>query len=106
MNATDRYLADVIISLERGHQHLERRIELAFGRRNFIIDRLHQRFKVRRLVGHVFLGDAGFGGGVDDGEIELVIVGVELHEKFEHLIDDLLNARVGTIDLIDHDDRF
>ena len=42
---------------------------------------------------------------VDDREVDLVLVGVEVEEQLLHLVDDLGDARVGAVDLVDHEDH-
>ena len=44
------------------------------------------------------------GRAVEDREIELLLAGVERGEQVEHLVDDHRRPRVGTVDLVDHDD--
>ena len=51
-------------------------------------------------------GRACPGVGVDDGELDLLVGGVEVHEQLVDLVDDLGYAGVGPVDLVDdHDDR-
>ena len=45
------------------------------------------------------------GRPVQDREVELLFAGVERREQVEHLVDDFGRARVGTVDLVDDDDR-
>ena len=45
------------------------------------------------------------GVGVDDRELDLLLVGVEVEEQLVDLVDDLLDARVGTVDLVDDEDH-
>jgi hypothetical protein len=40
-----------------------------------------------------------------DGEIELFVIGIEAHEQVEHFVQHFLRAAVGTVDLVDDDDR-
>ena len=42
---------------------------------------------------------------VEDGEAELLFRGVEVDEQVVHLVQHLLHARVGTIDLVDDEQR-
>ena len=42
--------------------------------------------------------------GVEDGEVELMLVGVEVDEEVVDLVEDFLRARVGAVDLVDDDD--
>ena len=43
--------------------------------------------------------------GVDDGEVDLLLVGVEVQEQLVGLVDDLGDARVGAVDLVDDEDH-
>ena len=44
------------------------------------------------------------GVGVEHREPNLVLVGVEVQEQLLDLVDDLGDAGVGAVDLVDHDD--
>ena len=48
---------------------------------------------------------ASLGVGVEDGEIELVLLGVEIDEEVVDLVQNFLRARVGAVNLIDDNDR-
>ena len=48
---------------------------------------------------------AGPGVAVDDGEVDLRLVGVEVEEQLVDLVDDLVDAGVGTVDLVDDQDH-
>ena len=44
--------------------------------------------------------------GVDDGELDLAVVGAEVHEELVDVVHDDRGPRVGAVDLVDgHDDR-
>ena len=43
--------------------------------------------------------------GVDDGEVELGVVGAELEHELEDLVDDLVRTGARTVDLVDDDHR-
>ncbi len=49
--------------------------------------------------------DAGAAAGVEDGEIERLIVRAKLDEQIEHLVEHLVGAGVGAVDLVEDDDR-
>ena len=49
-------------------------------------------------------GEAELGGGVDGGEIELLVRGVKLEEELENHVEHLVRARVFAVDLVDDDD--
>ncbi len=95
---------EIGVGLEQRPQHAE----AAFldGRRGHVLDdeveqRGHAVLRALRLVGHPAL----LGGAVEDREVELLVGGVERGEEVEHLVDDLGDAGVGLVDLVDRDDR-
>ncbi len=45
------------------------------------------------------------GGAVEQREVELRFAGVQRREQIEHFVGDLLRAGVGTVHLVDDDDR-
>ena len=54
--------------------------------------------------------DAGLGAdptrsgvGIEDGKVDLVLVGVEVQEQLLHLVHDLGDTGVGPVDLVDHE---
>ncbi len=90
--------------IDRGDEHLKGAV---FGRRfgDAFRDRLEERLEVVAFVNQLALGDAGFGIGVDDGKIRLLVARSQLDEKIERLVDDDFGARVLSVDLVDDDDR-
>jgi hypothetical protein len=101
--------------VEVGDVRLERRVGVVGRGRDGLDDRAEQRLEVLTVgqapVGRAVHGRAaGLGRGVDDRELELVLVvlGVdhEVHEELVDLVDDLGDAGVGAVDLVDaQDDR-
>ena len=67
-------------------------------------DGFKERLQVGAGRGGVSGGGAGFGHGVEDGELELRFVGVEIDEEVVDLVEDFLRARVGAVDFVDDDD--
>ena len=62
----------------------------------------------RQVVGERFRLEAGAALArvrVDDRELDLLLVGVEVEEELVHLVDDLLDPRVGPVDLVDDEDH-
>ena len=45
------------------------------------------------------------GVGVDDREVDLLVIGIEIHEQLEDFVEDFVDAGIGPVDLVDHDDR-
>ena len=54
----------------------------------------------RRIQG----GGTRPGVGVDDGEVDLVVGRIEIEEEFVGLVDDLGDASIGSVDLVDYQD--
>ena len=105
LDAADADAAHVVVVVDVREQHLRRAVEVALGRRNLADDRLEQRLHIGALFGRVVHRVAVARGGVDDRELELVLVRAELDEQVEHLVDDLQRARARAVDLVDDDDR-
>ena len=102
--------AEVIAVIEIGDEHLEMLVGVGGGRRNLLDDRLVERGHagVAGLVIEMALplldGEAELGRGVDGGEIELLVGGVEFEEKLEDHVEHLVRAGVFAVDLVDDDD--
>ena len=59
-------------------------------------------------MSHAILRPAGASGpgvAVDDGKLDLALVGVEVEEELVDLVHDLVDARVGAVDLV-HDQQY
>ena len=61
--------------------------------------------EVGALFALLHRGPAVLAVGVDDRELDLVAFGAEIHEKFVDLVDDFVDAGVGTVDLVDDQDH-
>ena len=90
---------------------LQRRFVVVLGGGDGIQDGGEQLGQIGS-VGHVAIsraragGAASLGGGIDDREIDLRLVGVEVEEKFVGLVNHIGDAGIGTVHLVDHhDDR-
>ena len=88
-----------VTSIEKSAVRVER------GRRHVADDGLEQRrqIAVADVVGHARI--AGAARGVERREIELLVIGLEVEEQFEHFVEHFGRARVGAVDLVDDDDR-
>ncbi len=102
--AADREAADVARRVEVRDERLERVVVLGRGWRDPLEEQVEQRPEVGPLLVEVHGGGALAGHAVDDGEVELVERGVEVEEQLLDLVDDLADARVGPVDLVDHED--
>ena len=76
---------------------------LVVGRRGHVLeDGAEQRLDVDALDAGLLAHPARLGVGVEDGEADLVLVGVEVEEELLHLVHHLGDAGVGPVDLVDH----
>ncbi len=64
-------------------------------------DGLEQGLHVDALDTRLCADPAGPGVGVEDGEVDLVLVGVEVEEQLLDLVHDFGDAGVGPVDLVD-----
>ena len=47
----------------------------------------------------------GAAAGVESRKVELLVIGLEVEEQLEHLVEHFGRARIGAVDLVDDDDR-
>ena len=110
VHAQQGQAAEEVRGVEVGDVRLQRGLGVVRRGRDGLDDRAEQRLEVV-AVGHAAVvgagqrGPAGLGRRVDDGELELVLVVVgvdqEVHEQLVDLVDDLGDAGVGAVDLVD-----
>src|SRR3546814_1530378 len=67
--------------------------------------RLGQRLERALARIGAFRGVAAAARGVEDREVELLVIGFERQEQLEHLVEHFGGARVAAVDLVDDDDR-
>ena len=96
--------AEERVAIEQSREHPER-AGVDLWPRHVADDRLEQRreIAVANIVGEP--GIAGAAARVERREIELLVIGLEVEEQLEHLVEHLGGARVGAVDLVDDDDR-
>ena len=73
-------------------------------RRRHLGEQVEQRPEVLARVVEVGRGGAGLGVGVDDRELDLVLVRAEVHEQLVDVVEDLGRAGVRPVDLVERDD--
>ena len=97
--------ADVVGEVERRAEHLQAGRRGRRRGRDLLDDQVEQRLDVARGRRRVVRGEPALARGEDVGEVELVLVGAELDEGVEDLVEDLVGPGVGAVDLVDDDDR-
>ena len=105
LNAADGDPAHKLVVVNGADQHLERLIHIRLRGRDVFQNRLKQGLE----VGAGNIGRIGGGtltaGAEQHGGVQLFRGGVQIHQQLQHLINDLVDPLVGTVDLVDdHND--
>ena len=93
-----------LVIVDGGHQHLEGLIQIRLRGGDVAEDGVEQGLEIRAgdvggVGGHALTGRAEQHGG-----IQLLRGGVQIQQQLQHLVDDLVDALVGAVDLVDHHD--
>ena len=102
--AADADASDIVVMADVGDQGRERALGIVFRGRHMLQDGPEERGQVLRRLGQVRCRRAVPARRVDDREIPLLVVGVELDEEVDGLVEDLLDPGVRAVDLVDDDD--
>jgi hypothetical protein len=97
--------AEEIVAVEQGDEELERAIGIGRRRRHVADDGLEQRREIAFADIGGQPGVAVAARRVEHREVELLVIGVEQHDQIDPLVAPVGRARVGAVDLVDHDDR-
>ena len=82
---------------------MEHAIRIAGRRRNALHDGFKERKQILRAIAKLAVRDAIARVGVNHREIELVFGGIQVDEEVVDFIEDFFCARVGAVDLVQHD---
>jgi hypothetical protein len=100
----DADAAGVVGVVEGGDLHLDGAV-VELGGGDEFDDGVEQGLDgVARILGEVADGPAVASGGVEDGEVELVVGGAEFDEEVEDFVEDFVVALGGLVDLVEDDD--
>ena len=107
LHAADAHAADKVVVVNAGDQHLQRLIRLALGGLDILQDRVEQGLQVGACagIGPVVAGGAVAAGAEHHRAVQLLIGGTKIHQQFKNLVNDLGNAGIGTVDLVDGNDE-
>ena len=105
LDASDGDAAHKLVVVDGADQHLEGLVKVGLRRGDIVQNGVEQRLQVgAHHVGGV-AGGAVAGGTEQHGAVQLLGSGIQIQQQFQHLIDDLVDALVGPVDLVDdHDD--
>src|SRR5688572_23976624 len=97
--------ADIVVVLDRGDAELKRGIRITGRRGNVFENRFKKRLNTfPRLF--EFPGSGAFAaGGVEDGEVESLIIRAQLNEQVKDLIKHLVGPSIGPVNLVNDHDR-
>ena len=98
--------ADELVGFQRGSQHGEWFVGFADRFRHIRQNQFKQRGKVFLFVVHVLDGPAVASRSVQNREVELFVTGVEADKEVKDFVQNLVDACVGLVCLIDDDNRF
>ena len=105
LNATDSNSTNKLVVIDGGNQHLEGLFRLYLGGGNVIQNGFKQRLQIGAdNVGRI-RSSTLTAGAEQHGRIKLILGGVQIQQKFQNLIHNLVDTLVGTIDLINHNDN-
>ena len=103
-DAPDGQAPQVVAVVQVRDQELEGAVLRGARGRDVADQRLEQRAQVLVLAVGRGSRAAQLRVGIEDGELELLLGGVEVDEQVVDLVEDLLRARVGAVDLVDDED--
>ena len=104
LDAADGDPAHEVVVVNGADQHLEGGVLIRLRRGNVFEDGLEKGLEVRSLHVGGIGADALPGGAEQHGRIQLLRRGVQIHQQLQNLVDDLVDALIGAVDLIDHHD--
>ncbi len=104
LDAAGEYTAEVGVVFHDRGDHAEGGIAVHRWGRHVAYDQVEHGRQVLARAVERGVGPALATGGVQHGEVELVVIGAEGGEQVEHLGVDLIRAGVGAVHLVDHDD--
>ncbi len=102
-HTADRKTTDIGRRVEVRDQCLQRMPRLKGRSRNVVVDDLEQRLEVCSHHCRIERGTSRPGIAVDDGELDLLLVRVEVQEQLVDLVHYLFGTRIGPVDLVDHE---
>ncbi len=105
LDAANGHAADILVIVDGGDEHLERRVHVRLRRGDILENGIEQGLEIRpRHIRRVGCRAVAPRAEQHRG-VELLGRGIEIHQKLEHLVHDLVDALVGAVDLVDDDDH-
>ena len=105
LDAAGQHAAHEVVAVEQRREEAERRFGVEPGGGHVVDDQLEQRLEIAFARMLVLACIAVAARGPQAGEVELVVIRIEIGEEIEHFVEHFLRARIAAVDLVDHDDR-
>src|SRR5262249_45941895 len=97
--------SEVIAVIQIRDEHLKEWLARNFWRRHVLHDRLKERCHVLIVFVQFARGKTLRCAGINNGEIELLVSGLQFNKEIENFIQDFVRARVFSVDLVDDNNR-
>ena len=104
-DAADAHAPEVVVVVERRDLKLQGLVVGPLRFAHVVDDRLQQRLEIGGLLFELVLRPPFLARCVEDGEIELIVGRFEVDEEIEDHVEHFVGPSVGSVDLVDHDDR-
>ena len=105
LDTADGDTAHELVIVDGADQHLEGLVQVGLRRGDVVQNGIEQRLQVRAHHVGGIAGGTVAGGAEQHGAVQLLVGGVQVQQQLQHLVDDLVDTLVGTVDLVDdHDD--
>ena len=101
-NAASGDAAHELVVVDGTHQHLEGLVHVGLRGGDILQNSLEEGRQVGAHGIGGIRGRAVAAGAEQHGAVQLLRRGVQVHEKLQHLVDDLVNPLVGAVDLVHH----
>src|SRR5580692_7892358 len=103
-DAGDGEATQIVAVIKVRNQNLQWTCGVAFGERDRLYNGVEERTQIFSAAFDIGRSRADLGVGVEHGEIELILFGVEIDEQVVDFVQHFLGTRIGAVDLIDNDD--
>ena len=97
----DTDASDIFVVVDGADKQLRAGIRISGGGRNVCQDRVKERRHVTAFCIRIRAGSSCFGRCIDEGTVQLFIVGIQIHEQFQYLVNDLSRSGFRPVALVD-----
>ena len=105
VHLADSDAAHVLVVVDGADEHLGGGVGIPLRGRDVVEDGLKEGRHIRLRIVQLLLGKATLGGRVQEGAVQLLIGGVQIHKELQNLVYHLLGAGLRAVDLVQADDH-